>query len=304
MNRRWRFAAAAFALGLVYTGVLALLGVEVRIAGRDVGLPVAAATELAFGAFGFFLGQAAESRAAQKRRLESLAALQSRLLRAERLATVGEIASRIAHELRNPLAIIRSMVQNLGETASGEDARHTCRAVLEEIDRLSRVTSSLVGLSRPLRPRIVEVEAREVVSRVEWLSRRLLDGRGLALRVAKGPEGARVRADPDLACQVLLGLVSNAAEATNEGGAIDLKWEQSTDEVVFAVEDFGPGVPPEIRQKIFEPFFTTKAGGAGLGLAVASEVAKAQGGRVALESTDGKGARFSLHLPRAASQAA
>jgi signal transduction histidine kinase len=303
MSRRWRFAAAAFGLGLVYTGVLALLGVEVRVAGRDVGLPIAAATELAFAAFGFFLGRAAESRAAEKRRLESLAALQSRLLRAERLATVGEVAGRIAHEVRNPLAIIRSMVQNLGETANGEDAR-TCREVLEEIDRLSRVTSSLVGLSRPLRPRIVEVEAREVVTRVEWLSRRLLDGRGVALRVGAGPEGARVRADPDLACQVLLGLVSNAAEATSEGGAIDLQWEESRDEVVFAVEDFGPGVPPELRQKIFEPFFTTKAGGAGLGLAVASEFAKAQGGRLALEDTEGGGARFSLRLPRAAAEAA
>jgi signal transduction histidine kinase len=113
-----------------------------------------------------------------------------------------------------------------------------------------------------------------------------------------------VRADPDLACQVLLGLVSNAAEATSEGGAIDILWEESRDEVVFAVEDCGPGVPPDLRQKIFEPFFTTKAGGAGLGLAVATEVAKAQGGGVSLETTEGRGARFALRLPRAAPEAA
>jgi signal transduction histidine kinase len=304
VGKRWVFGAAAFGVGLLYTSLLALLGVEVRISGRNVSLPVAAATELAFGAFGFLLGRAAEARASERRSLETLAALQSRLLRAERLATVGQVASRIAHEVRNPLAIIRSMVQNLGETVDGEAEQRTCRQVLEEIDRLSRVTSSLVGLSRPLRPRIVEVDARDVVSRVEWLSRRLLDGRGVALRVEAGPEGARVRADPDLACQVLLGLVANAAEATVEGGAIDILWEESPEDVVIAVEDRGPGVPPELREKIFDPFFTTKAGGAGLGLAVAREVAEAQGGRVDLVSSEGAGARFALRLPRAAREAA
>lgn len=304
VRKRWYFAAAAFGLGLIYTSILALLGVEVRVSGRNVALPIAALTELAFGAFGFLLGRAAEARSAEKRSIETLAALQSRLLRAERLATVGQVASRIAHEVRNPLAIIRSMVQNLGETAEAEAPRRACQQVLEEIDRLSRVTSSLVGLSRPLRPQIVEVDARDVVSRVEWLSRRLLDGRGVALQVGAGPVRARVRADPDLACQVLLGLVSNAAEATEEGGAIDLLWEESKDEVVFAVEDRGPGVPRELREKVFDPFFTTKAGGAGLGLAVAREVAEAQGGRVALESSKGMGARFTLHLPRAAPEAA
>jgi signal transduction histidine kinase len=304
VRKRWLFAAVAFGIGLLYTSALALLGVEVRIAGRNVALPIAALTELAFGAFGFLLGRAAEARSADKRGLETLAALQSRLLRAERLATVGQVASRIAHEVRNPLAIIRSTVQNLGETVNAEDGRRVCREVIEEIDRLSRVTSSLVGLSRPLRPHIVEIDARDVVSRVEWLSRRLLDGRGVALQVDAGPERARVRADPDLACQVLLGLVSNAAEASEEGGTIDIQWQESKDEIVFAVEDRGPGIPRELQDKVFDPFFTTKAGGAGLGLAVAREVAEAQGGRVALETSSGRGARFELHLPRASREAA
>jgi signal transduction histidine kinase len=103
---------------------------------------------------------------------------------------------------------------------------------------------------------------------------------------------------------VLLGLVSNAAEASEEGGIIDILWQESQDEVVFAVEDRGPGVPRELRDKVFDPFFTTKAGGAGLGLAVAREVAEAQGGRLALESSSERGARFALHLPRAAPEAA
>jgi signal transduction histidine kinase len=297
-RKRWTFAAAAFGLGLVYTALLAFLGVEVRLGGRDVALPVAAATELAFGVFGFFLGRSAESRAAERK----LMALQSRLLHAEKLAGVGQLASRIAHEVRNPLAIVRSMIQNLGETPAPrqEELDRTCRHVLDEIDRLSRVTTSLVGLSRPLKPRLSEVGAGELLSRVEWLSRRLLEGRAVSLRVTE-PSGkgfASVRADPDLACQVLLGLVANAADSSSGEITIELGVREAENGLVFQVKDSGPGVPPEIRERIFDPFFTTRPDGAGLGLAVAREFAEAQGGLLVLEEGEGRGAAFALHLPR------
>jgi two-component system, NtrC family, sensor histidine kinase HydH len=302
-RKRWSFAAAAFALGLLYTGTLSFLGVEVRFGGRDVALPVAAATELAFGVFGFFLGKAGEARASERK----LGALQSRLLHAEKLAAVGQLASRIAHEVRNPLAIVRSMVQNLGDTSSTpegdmKDVRQTCQQVLEEIDRLSRVTTSLVGLSRPLKPRLSDVGAGEILSRVEWLSRRLLDGRAVSLRVPHASEvtTASVRADPDLACQVLLGLVSNAADAAQREGTIELGCREAASEVVFRVSDTGPGVPVEIRTRVFDPFFTTRAEGTGLGLSVARELAEAQGGKLVLEDPEAApGASFALHLPRA-----
>ncbi|HSF15731.1 MAG TPA: ATP-binding protein [Vicinamibacteria bacterium] len=301
-GKRWTFAAAAFALGLLYTGGLAIIGVEVRVGERDVALPVAAATELAFGVFGFILGTSAESRASERK----FAALQSRLLHAEKLAAVGQLASRIAHEVRNPLAIVRSMIQNLGEGASpAGDVGATCRQVIDEIDRLDRVTSSLVGLSRPHAPRLSPIAAPELFSRVEWLSRRFLEGRQVSLRVSHPVDNAtnNVRADPDLACQVLLGLVANAADITEHAktstSTIELGWREAPNEIIFHVRDEGPGVPPEMRERIFDPFFTTKTEGTGLGLAVARELAEVQGGALVLEESTGQFTSFALHLPRA-----
>ncbi len=307
-SRRWVFAMAAFAVGILYTGVIAAAGVEIRLGGRDVSLPVGIATELAFGLFGFLLGRSTETRSSERRTAEAergalqrLAALQARLLQAEKLAAVGQLSSRIAHEVRNPLAIVRSLVQNLGEAAPepDEDTRRICALVLDEIDRLSRVTASLTALARPLRPRLSTVSAAEVAARVEWLARRLLEGRPINLQAARGPATADVRADPDLVCQVLLGLIANGAEASPAGGSVELEWQVTDGDVVFRVSDGGPGVPPEIRERVFDPFFTTKETGTGLGLAVARELAEAQGGRVVLESGRPAGACFALHLPRA-----
>jgi signal transduction histidine kinase len=307
-GRPWRFAAVAFAIGIGYTGLIAALGVEVRLAGRDVSLAVGIATELSFGLFGFLLGRSAEARGAERRTaaaeraaLEQLAALQARLLQAEKLSAVGQLSSRIAHEVRNPLAIVRSVVQNLAESlpAAADGSRRSCALVLDEIDRLSRVTAALTALARPVRPRLSTVSAGDAVTRVEWLARYLLEDRRVTLRTAPGPAGAVARADPDLVCQVLLGLVSNAAEASPQGGEVELGWGVDAAEVVFEVRDRGAGIPPEVRDRIFDPFFTTKPSGTGLGLAVAREVAAAQGGRIALDRGGPVGACFSLCLPRA-----
>ncbi len=307
-GRRWQFAVAALAVGIAYTSVIAAMGVEVRLGGRDVSLPVGIATELSFALFGFLLGRSAEARNAERRAaaadhagLERLAALQARLLQAEKLAAVGQLSSRIAHEVRNPLAIVRSVVQNLTEGSPGtaDETRRSCTLVLDEIDRVARVTASLTGLARPVIPRSAPVSVAEAVARVEWLARHLLDGRPVTLRTLPGPAGAQALADPDLVCQVLLGLVSNGADASPEGGSIELDWRIEDADVVIRVTDSGPGVALEIQDRIFDPFFTTKATGTGLGLAVAREIAEAQGGRVVLEKRPTGGASFALRLPRA-----
>jgi signal transduction histidine kinase len=306
-GRRWQFAAAALAVGIAYTGVIAAIGVEVRLGGRDVSLPVGIATELSFALFGFLLGRSAEARNAERRAaaaehagLERLAALQARLLHAEKLAAVGQLSSRIAHEVRNPLAIVRSVVQNLteGTPAAADETRRSCALVLDEIDRISRVTASLTGLARPVAPRLALVSVAEAVARVEWLAGHLLDRRPVTLRTLPGPADARALADPDLMCQVLLGLVSNGADASPEGGSLELDWRIDEADVVIRVSDSGPGVPPEIKDRIFDPFFTTKATGTGLGLAVAREIAEAQGGHVVLERGSTRGTSFALRLPR------
>src|SRR5438876_1223134 len=107
-------------------------------------------------------------------------------------------------------------------------------------------------------------------------------------------------ADGDLICQVLLGLLANAAEAAPSGGEVALAAAAADGGVEIAVADSGPGVPPELRARIFEPFFTTRPRGTGLGLAVARQIVEAHGGRIEVGERTGGGARFTLRLPAAA----
>ena len=123
-----------------------------------------------------------------------------------------------------------------------------------------------------------------------------------ALRVRRDEPAAlpAVRVDGDLICQVLLGLLANAAEAAPSGGEVALGAAAADGTVEIAVADSGPGVPPELRARIFEPFFTTRPRGTGLGLAVARQIVEAHGGRIEVGERTGGGARFTLHLPVAA----
>ena len=307
LNRsRWRYAAAAFGVGATYMMVALFLGFELRVGGRDVTLFGAIVLELTFGLFGFWIGRGIEARgwerlaaAERESRLQQLSELQGRLAQTEKLAVLGQVASAIVHEVRNPLAIIRSLVQTLGDGAKDDGSvRATCRDVVEEIDRLANVTRSLTGLVRRARPRRSMVRAGEVVRRTELLARHLLRGSDVALVVSGRDEPAEVEADADLICQVLLGLVDNARAVSGSGAALKLGSSSHGDVVSFAVADRGPGVPATIRERIFEPFFTTRDEGTGLGLAVARQIVGAHGGSLALDPDHDPGARFVVRLPR------
>ena len=144
------------------------------------------------------------------------------------------------------------------------------------------------------------VSVHELFDRALLLAREGLDGK--ALRVQRDEPAAlpAVRADGDLICQVLLGLLANAAEAAPSGGEVALAAAAADGAVEIAVADSGPGVPPELRARIFEPFFTTRPHGTGLGLAVARHIVEAHGGRIEVGERTGGGARFTLRLPAAA----
>ncbi len=325
-RRRWQYAAASFFLGVIYTTAAMLLGFEFRLADRDVTILVGGLVEVSFAVFGFLLGVTVEARSRERaaaeriqRQLEELAAAQARLAQQEKLASLGQLAGAVAHEVRNPLAILRSLVQNLDEslsegtaaTAAAEEGRETCKLLLEEIDRLAHVTTTLVGFARPLTFARSVVPAARIAERTRLLARQMLSGHDVHLRLA-GPSGGApcVDADEDLLCQVLLGLLENAAEASPAGGEIELAWRGDDDAVELSVTDRGEGVPEELRERIFEPFFTTRTEGNGLGLAVARQIVEAHGGRIAaVEAPSGgatgggataRGTRFEIRLPAAA----
>lgn len=295
---RWRWAGGAFLLGVVYTGVSLLIGAEVRFAGRDVTLIAGGIVELSFALFGYLIGLTREARARERaaaalerEHLEMLADAHRRLAQAEKLASLGELASAIAHEVRNPLAILRARLQNLDEELP-RDAAAAHRAVeelLEEIDRLAHVTRSLVDFARPPVLTRRRVSSTDLLERVRTLAEPMLRATPGQLEVRAPPSAPDLDIDSDLLCQALLGLLENAA-AASPGGRIrlDLCTDGDTaegdtaegDTVTFAISDQGPGVPRALRGRIFEPFFTTRPDGAGLGLAVVQQIVRAHGGEV------------------------
>jgi signal transduction histidine kinase len=308
-HARWWGAAAGVALGLVDTATMAALGVAFQMNGRDVTLLVAGFFGSSLALLGFLVGLAVEGRRRDRRsaetihaQTEAIAATRARLAQSEKLAALGQLAAAVAHEVRSPLAVIRSAAQGLAESvpSGDEEARRAYSFITAEIDRLGSVVSSLLAFARPLRIEARDVSVHELFDRALLLARDELAGKALTIRRDEPASLPAVRADGDLICQVLLGLLANAAEAAPSGGEVALGAHASDGVVELAVADSGPGVPPDLRARIFEPFFTTRPRGTGLGLAVARQIVEAHGGRIEVGERTGGGARFTLLLPAAA----
>jgi signal transduction histidine kinase len=239
-----------------------------------------------------------EQGAVIRAQMAAIEAARTRLVQSEKLAALGQLGATIAHEVRNPLAVIRSAAQSLGENVASGDAegQRACRFITAEIDRLTNVVGSLLAFARPLR-----LEPRAVTVDELFDGALLLAGPDLTrhhVRVAR-PAGAgplRVQADVDLLRQVLVGLLVNAVEAVGPNGEVSLDARTRDDAVEIEVADSGPGVPAELHARIFEPFFTTRARGTGLGLPIARQIVEAHGGKLEVGERRGGGARFTVRL--------
>jgi two-component system sensor histidine kinase AtoS len=298
---RWMGALVGFALGAFDTALFQVLGTEFSLAGEDVTFLVTGAFTSSLIALGFMLGLTVEMRRRERSSAEALARARDQIAQNEKLASLGQLAGAIAHEVKNPLAIIRSSIQNVGESLAETDgeSRESARFAMEEIDRLTRVTNSLLAFARPISIARSKVSCASILHQTEMLAARMLSDRSIALERDAAFDAA-IDADADLVCQVLLGLLGNAAEVTPPGGAVRLEGRAGRETVEISVSDRGPGVPAELRERIFEPFFTTRDGGTGLGLAVARQIVEAHQGEIAVEDRAGGGARFTVRLRRVA----
>ncbi len=304
---RWWGAAAGVALGLIDTATLAWLGTSFQMNGRDVSVLVAAFFASSFALLGFLVGLAVEGRrrerqaaATIRRHSDEIASTRARLAQSEKLAALGQLAAAIAHEVRNPLAVIRSAAQGLGETTTGGDTGRACAFITAEIDRLGAVINSLLAFARPPRIEPREVRIADLFDRALLLVRNELEAKQLHVDRREPAYLPALRADSDLLCQVLLDLLANAAEAVPPGGAVALEARATDDAIELSVADSGPGVPPELRERVFEPFFTTRTRGTGLGLAIARQIVEAHGGQIVAGSRPEGGACFTVRLPLAA----
>ena len=308
MPWRWWGLAGGLATGLVDTLGMVAMGVSFEMNGRDVTWLVGGYFGISFAVLGFLLGYVVEGRRRDRRsaaliqtQMEAIHATRARLAQSEKLAALGQLAAQIAHEVRNPLAVIRSAAQGLGEAAPEDDAEalRASRFITEEIDRLNSVISSLLAFARPPQLQPHPVAVGELFDRALLLARDELAAKEVRVQRQEPAGLPPVRADADLISQVLLGLLANAAESVPVGGEVSLHARAVDGAVEMAVADSGPGVSPELRERIFEPFFTTRARGTGLGLAIAKQIVEAHAGRIVLSERPGGGAQFTLFLPAA-----
>lgn len=249
------------------------------------------------------LGLRTEELAAASRELEAasqeLHGTQQALARNEQLAAVGELAAMVAHEVRNPLAIISNAVSGLRKTGISREDQGTLLDILqEETARLENLVSDLLHYARPLRLSRVPVHMREVMDRV--IARLGLDlGCDVALEPAK--DGDVVYGDGDLIRMVFDNLIDNAAQAMHGDGKIVVRMKRIEREGVrgtsIDVIDNGDGMDTAVRSRAKDPFFTTRPTGTGLGLVIVERIVQAHGGTFALLSAAGEGTTASVFLP-------
>lgn len=233
-------------------------------------------------------------------RTADLARARAELVAAEKLAAVGQLALGLTHEIRNPLSAIRMNVQMIREESRPEGPlQENFSIVEEEIQRLNRLLSDVLGFARPKPLRVARTRVDEVVRRVLRLLERTLGEEQVAVEVRAEGDLA-VSCDPEQLQQVVLNLLLNAVEAMKECGAekrLQVGTERDGDVVYLRVEDSGPGVRPEDRDRVFDPFFTTKAQGGGLGLATVQSIVVRHGGAVSVKESASGGAAFVVRLP-------
>jgi signal transduction histidine kinase len=234
---------------------------------------------------------------------------EQRLIRSERLATVGRMAAQITHEVRNPLASIGLYAELLGDeiAADNGEAKRLVSSIISEVDRLTEITETYLRFARLPRPKLEREDLGAIVTGVLEFSRAELSQAGIALDLQVTPGLPDVAADEAQLRQALLNLVRNAREAMRASGRLRVRVdaaavdgsarEGAAPTVRVTVQDSGAGIPPEHLGKIFDPFFSTKERGTGLGLALVQQIVVEHGGRVDVASGPGEGTTFSLTFP-------
>jgi len=240
------------------------------------------------------------------REIGSLVACQQERTRAEQLAALGLIAAGLAHEVRNPLAGLRSTVQAMARTLPATDSqRYFLERMLGEIARIDALVRTFLQYARPARPTLKAVSLPDVIGSVTTLLREQLASRQVRVTTEFPQQTPRVLGDPQQLQQVFLNLYLNSLQAVRCGGEIRVqaRWLEEGLAWEVRVHDTGPGIPPEHLAQAFTPFFSTTPHGSGLGLAIVQQIVQEHRGEVAIESESGRGTTVIVRLPAASAPA-
>lgn len=230
--------------------------------------------------------------------------MQARLDRSRRLAEIGEMAAKVAHEVRNPLNAIRGATHYLSREIPRKDLHSYLELIEEQVDRMNHLTSVLLEFSRPVPPAHHPASLNKVVEHCLQLLHPRLSAKRIQVNTRLASDLPPVLIDEYQMEQVLVNLISNAIDALEEGGQLHIESYRKSpgngfreEQLVMVVRDNGQGIDTGIVDKIFNPFFTTKARGTGLGLAIVKKIVDYHQGKIDIQSYPGEGTEIQISLP-------
>ena len=223
---------------------------------------------------------------------------QTQMSRAEHFATLGELATGLAHEIRNPLAGIAGVIEIVSRDLPPDSpARSVIKDAKEEALQINRILTELLDTARPRPPQFRVSDICLTAEHAVMFARQQAVTKRITIEMDVSGAIPPVDHDPNQINQVLLNLLLNAIQSMEKPGAVRVLLDTDGDDVLIAVTDQGKGIPPENLPNIFRPFFTTKGHGTGLGLSLARRTVEAHGGQIDVTSEAGKGSRFEIRLP-------
>jgi two-component system NtrC family sensor kinase len=234
--------------------------------------------------------------------------LDERLLHSQKMAAIGELAAGIAHEINNPLAVIRQETEWLLRLLTRKEfldrqdimeLRESLHQVLQEVDRCSEITRNLLDFARKREPVLQAVDVHQVIETMTLLMEKEAGKNNINILRQYDPDLPLVYSDAPQLRQVILNLLNNALQAIEKDGTIFIITSRGDDAINIAVKDTGRGIPPEHLEKVLDPFFTTKppGKGTGLGLSICHGIIHRLGGQIAVASTVGQGTTVTVTLP-------
>ena len=244
------------------------------------------------------------------RDLTQIRTLEDAIRRADRLSMVGTMAAGLAHEIKNPLGGIKGAAQLLQmELDSNSPLMEYPRVMIRETDRVNKIIEELLDLSRPKPGSRNEVNLGKIINEIVLLQRQSFNEKGVTFKIYLDPSIPPILGDKNLLTQLFLNLIKNAGEAVGQNGEIRVTTridsdyhlsspgERAVPLVQVIIEDNGPGIPPEQRERIFTPFYTTKNTGTGLGLATCQKIISDHDGLLSLKNRKEGGSSFTISLP-------
>jgi len=291
----------AWMIGATLIGILAVIGVFYRSSARRIRKLTEGAEAIAHGDLRWRLEDRGNDElsalsGAFNRMAEQLRTLIDSTVQSEKMASLGKLATTIAHEVRNPLASIKTGVQVVEENLKDEEQAKILRNVIAEIDRLNRVASDLLGFARPVPTRSENAAVHEIVERVRNIVDRQAAKHDIRVSAEIDP-GLTIRVDPNQMQQVLMNLVLNAIHAMPRGGELTFRAHLHDHRIVIDVSDTGEGMAPDTIERVMRPFVSSRHDGTGIGLSVSHQLVERNQGRMEIRSTPRQGTTVSLSFP-------